>query len=348
MGSGCMVDPMGPETGKLRGRSQSPAGHVATSGDAATPDAPFPLEERIARIVSAGCGVPVDGVELAANPYASRNPSGIATCTLGTRERRSVFWKIGAAHGDEAGLRLGCVGYEIGAYASIRKVADAPAPALIGGEIREADALLVTEYAGSMCRIQKSPRTGALERAAYRIGTFHERASAETPDGRLDRYDARMFGIAASRAVGRLPDVPWLTRVSDAFPSFAAALQTTSSTVIHGEFYPDNILVSTDETKAVDWEWTGIGMGEIDLAALIEGWGESTDTACTAAYAESRRIHPADRHFRQRLAASRLYLHLRWLGSEEGRRVAKEKTLEAEELRVLEHVHLLATELGIL
>lgn len=343
-----MVDPMGPETGKLRERSQPPDGRVQTSSEGATTDGPSLLQERIARIVSSGCGVPVVGVELAANPYASRNLSGIATCTLGTGERRSVFWKMGAAHGEEAGYRLGCVGYEIGAYASVLAVPDAPAPALIGGEIRETDALLVTEYAGSMCRIQKSPRTGAMEHAASRIGTFHDRASTAIPDGRLDRYDERMYRIWASRAAGRVPGAPWLTRVSDAFPAFAAALQATSCTVIHGEFYPDNILVSTDKVAVVDWEWVGVGMGEIDLAALVEGWSESTVTACTAAYAESRMIHPENRLFLQRLAASRLCLHLRWLGYQEGRRVCREKTLDEDELRVLEHVRSLALELGVL
>jgi len=49
-----MVDPMELEIGKLRERSQLPVGHVATRSDAATPDAPSPLEERIALIE--GCG----------------------------------------------------------------------------------------------------------------------------------------------------------------------------------------------------------------------------------------------------------------------------------------------------
>jgi hypothetical protein len=339
-----MVDPKEPETGRLCERSQPPAGHVATRGLAATPDPLYTLEERIARIVSAGCRMPVVRVEHAANPSAGRNTSGIATCTLGSRERRSVFWKMGAAHSDEAGLRLGCVGYEIGAYGSIRKVADAPAPALIGGEIRETDALLVVENAGSTCQIHKTSQTGVMERAAYRIGTFHERASAAIPDDSLDRYDARMFGIWASRAAVRLLDVPWLTRVSDAFPSFAATLQATSSTVIHGEFYPRNILVSPDEIIAVDWEWTGVGMGEIDLAALTEGhWGEPTVAACTAAYAESRRVHPADKNFRRRLAASRLYLHLRWFGWGMEPRPMGEKARWR-----LSRLHSLAAELGIL
>jgi hypothetical protein len=345
MGAGGMIDPTGPETGKLRKRGQPLAGHAASRRDAAMPVASSPLEEWIARIVSAGCGVPVAGVEQARNPFPGRNTSGVATYTLGTGERRSLFWKMGAAHGDEAGLRLGCVGNEVAAYLSIGKVADAPAPALIGGEIRETDALLVIEHAGSTRRIHKSPQVGVLlERAASRIGTFHRRASAAIPDGSLERYDARMFGIWASRAAGRLPDVPWFRRVSGAFPSLAATLQATSRTVIHGELYPCNVLVSTDAITAVDWEWAGLGMGEIDLAALTEGhWAESTVCTCAAAYAESRRMHAADKLFRQRLAASRLYLHMRWFGWG-----TKPRPMGKKARWRLEQVHALAAELGIL
>jgi len=43
-----MVDPMELEIGKPRERSQLPAGHGATRVDAATPDSPSLLEERIA------------------------------------------------------------------------------------------------------------------------------------------------------------------------------------------------------------------------------------------------------------------------------------------------------------
>jgi aminoglycoside phosphotransferase (APT) family kinase protein len=189
-----------------------------------------------------------------------------------------------------------------------------------------------------------------MERAARRIGTFHERASEAVPDDRLDRYDARMFAFWASRAASRLPDVPWLARVCDAFPSFASSLQGTSSTMIHGEFYPQNVLVSTEEIMAVDWEWAGMGLGEIDLAALTENWAESTIAACTAAYAQSRRIHPADKLFRKRLAASQLYLHLRWLGGRKPCPMGEEartKDASTSSLR-LENVHSLAAELGIL
>jgi len=273
------------------------------------------LDDRIARVVSASCGKVVVHVERSLNAYASRNGSGISTCTFGTGESASVFWKIGAAKSVESLGRLGCVGYELHAYGEIARVGGVLAPELIGGDVCDTDALLVTEYLGSICRVQKSPQPGALERAARRIGAFHESALRAVPDSRLDRYDAQWYAIWAQRAYRWLPQAPWLTRVADAFPSFTAALQTGSSTLIHGEFYPDNVLVSPEGVRAVDWEWAGIGMGEVDLAALTEGWwGDPTVNACERAYAESRGIDPVDTLFRTRLAAARLYLHFRWLG----------------------------------
>lgn len=340
-----MGDPMDTRNNILGKRILPHGGPGSARTVVADPDAPSRLDERIARIVSAECGVPVVGVERAEHHYLSTHCSGIATCTLDNRERRSVFWKLGPARrGDWGGLPFACVGYEIEAYAHIRSVADMPAPVMIGSEIHGSDALLVLEYAGSMCRINKFyPETPmAMIRAACRIGTFHRLASAAISGARLACYDAKTFGFWASRASGELPHIPWLAEVSVAFPSFAAAVQATSSTLIHGEYYPRNVLASADEILAVDWEWAGAGMGEIDLAALTENWDESTFAACLRAYAESRRFDISDKLFRKRLAASRLYLHLRNL-------VLKARNPRSKETRWrLENVHSLAGELGIL
>jgi hypothetical protein len=273
------------------------------------------LDDRIARVVSASFGKALVHVEHSLNAYASRNGSGIATCTFGGGESASVFWKLGAAKSVGSPGRLGCVGYELDAYREIAKVGDALAPEFLGGDVCGTDVLLVTQYIGLAYRVQKSPQAGALERAVRRIGAFHEKALRTAPDSGLDHYDAEWYAIWAQRASRRLPRASWLTSIADAFPSVASELQTGVSTVIHGEFYPDNVLVSPGRVTAVDWEWAGIGMGEIDLAALTEGWwDEATVGACTHAYAESRGINPADALFRSRFAAARLYLHLRWLG----------------------------------
>jgi aminoglycoside phosphotransferase (APT) family kinase protein len=299
-------------------------------------------DRRIAEIVSAWSGRDVVRVKQGANLYASRHRSGIAICDFATAESISVFWKSGAAASDEGAGRLGSVGNEIDAYRALHHIGDAPAPILIGGDSEQSDALLVSEYLASAHRVQKSPRRGALAEAAARIGAFHER-SGDLGAASLDRYDAGTFTHWAERSRLALPDVSWLGSVATSFPARAAALQETSESMIHGEFYPDNVLIAGNQIAAVDWEWAGVGMGEIDLAALTEGWwDEPTVSDCAESYASRRGIDPCDRLFQERLAAARLYLHFRWLGGH-SRRSHDEEVFER-----LELVQALAGTLGLL
>src|SRR3954469_16662127 len=60
-------------------------------------------------------------------------------------------------------------------------------------------------------------------------------------------------------------------------------------TLIHGDFYPSNILVETQGTNQrvcpVDWELAGIGPGLLDLAALVSGkWSEPERQQLACAY----------------------------------------------------------------
>jgi hypothetical protein len=60
-------------------------------------------------------------------------------------------------------------------------------------------------------------------------------------------------------------------------------------TVIHGDFYPSNVLVGGDRTSIrlapVDWEMAALAPGLLDLAALTSGgWEESERMAMIAAY----------------------------------------------------------------
>lgn len=274
------------------------------------------LPGQIRALVSERHRAAVERVRCAANPYASRHQTGLATCWLDSGRRLQVFWKLGPTQSREDVGRLGGTGYELEAYRAIERIGAAPAPRLIGGARMGSRTLLVTTYVEDALRVHKSPVPLALECAAARIGQFHSRPRTATPGRRLDRYTAETFAAWAERACHAVPEALWLSDVARAFPHRAVALQATALTVVHGEFYPDNILASAAGTTAVDWEWAGVGMGEIDLAALTEGtWDPRTIARCTSAYAESRGLGSGNRLLAQRLAASRLYLHLRWLGA---------------------------------
>jgi hypothetical protein len=64
----------------------------------------------------------------------------------------------------------------------------------------------------------------------------------------------------------------------------------------------------------VDWESTMIGAGEIDLAALVQGWDIDMVEACKIAYASTRWPAGAPTSFFPALEAAGFYWAFRWLG----------------------------------
>jgi thiamine kinase-like enzyme len=85
------------------------------------------------------------------------------------------------------------------------------------------------------------------------------------------------------------------------------------ATLIHGEFYPQNILASASGLQAIDWECAAFAPGEIDLAMLLDGWEPTDARRIEDAYAEARWPSGAPDYGR-RLDAARLYVQMRWLG----------------------------------
>jgi thiamine kinase-like enzyme len=115
-----------------------------------------------------------------------------------------------------------------------------------------------------------------------------------------------------------------------------------SSTVIHGEFYPKNVLFHDGTIYPVDWESAAIGAAEIDLAALIEGWPAETVQACTQEYKGARWPTGVPVDFERRLAGARLYLQFRWLGDQPDWTVAESSLWRFEQL------HSIGEQLGLI
>jgi hypothetical protein len=87
-----------------------------------------------------------------------------------------------------------------------------------------------------------------------------------------------------------------------------APLTDLPRTLVHGEFYPSNVLVSGDRVIPVDWETAGLGPGVLDLAALVTGWDDASVARIVRAHGGVAAID-VDR--------ARLALALRWLGAEQ-------------------------------
>lgn len=140
-------------------------------------------------------------------------------------------------------------------------------------------------------------------RTARWLRRLHERFAAQPPEAsRLLRHDAAYYRLWAERARGRGGEI---ARIVDRYEPVVARLLSLPRTLIHGEFYPSNVLIAGDRIAPVDWETAAVGPGLIDLAALVTGWEGDERSAIATAYGTVDE---------SALAACRLHLALQWLG----------------------------------
>ena len=83
-------------------------------------------------------------------------------------------------------------------------------------------------------------------------------------------------------------DLPPVTDVIGFFKNNLALLISEPQTIIHGEYYPANILIKDGAIYPIDWESAAVGPGEIDLATLIEGWDQKLAEEAKQAYIISK------------------------------------------------------------
>ncbi len=147
--------------------------------------------------------------------------------------------------------------------------------------------------------------------------TWSERRLEHAP--RLLRHDAPYYRrwLLRARRFSSAEDVAILAA------PFGVALDWLDSqptTLLHGEFYPSNVVVDHvvggPRIHPLDWEMAGIGPGAIDLAALVTGWEEDDRVAMAAAYRQA--LPPATRPALDELLIGldhcRLLLAVQWLG----------------------------------
>ena len=123
-------------------------------------------------------------------------------------------------------------------------------------------------------------------------------------DERLLRYDE-------TRLEERIRLAPDTERFAG---QVAQRLASLPARVIHGDFYPANILVEeTGRIRVVDWETCGVGPAVLDLAALISGrWTERERERILSAYLAAcpASLRPSS----DDLLCARLLLAAQWIG----------------------------------
>ena len=123
-----------------------------------------------------------------------------------------------------------------------------------------------------------------------RCATRIEEFAAAAP---LLRHDRAFYRLWLDRAlenasawdVERAWGLGRLQRLSGCYDGVLDKLTSLPATIIHGEFYPSNILLAGQRVCPVDWELAGVGPCVMDLATLTSGgWNEAQRAAMAAAY----------------------------------------------------------------
>ncbi len=271
-------------------------------------------------------------------PHTTTFPCQILNCRFHNGIKLRLFCKYEGEESNRShGQRRG-VAYEAEVYRRVLRPSRASAPAFYGSYIdqKTGSTWLILEYLPKSLRVGKVPGLKAMKLAARWIGRFHAANQARAAeDSFLTVYDAAYYAGWPQRA-GRFGDhlrqrFPWLATLCSRLENEISALATLPQTIIHGEYYPHNVMFQAGAVRPVDWETAAIAPGEIDLATLGDGWPPHVIRQLEMEYQRARWPEGAPAAFQRNVDLARIYMHLRWLGDlpEWGGDVHRWKSLHA-------------------
>ena len=297
---------------------------------AALPELPY-LEQALSELITAadrdGAGLSIE--HRRPNMHASTFASEIITCRLGDGRSIELLCKHAdgeaPGHGAAAAAHRSGLVYEGMVYQHVLRPRGYARPCCYGMHRDAASGrwTLVLEYLHSAMTACRMVHRVPLSAAAEWIGRFHslndhDAASIARCAAFVRRHDAAYYRQWARRAASLARPLagryPWFNDLCQAFCDRMADTLACQPTLVHGEYYPNNILVHEGGIHPVDWESAAVGAAELDLAALIECWPEDDMLACRASYVAARWAGRPPGAFAPRLDAAGLFLHLRWLG----------------------------------
>jgi len=290
------------------------------------------------------CGAPPT-LDREPNAYASHYASEIATFTWPNGRTLRLLLKYDDGDGLMAGglLTVGPA-YEAVVYQQVLSGFDVTRPRCFGTwrDPGSGATILVIEYLEGRHVHRTGDLVPAFSAASRWIGRLHALAEpvvAERTLPPLNVYDARLYRYWATRAreferrtrAGRT----WLPAVVDRIDTLISMLHDAPQTVIHGDYYPDNMVYLDGVVSPFDWEQTAIAPGEIDLASLTQGWHPEVLQASEEAYCLARWPGGPPATFSTTLAAARVFVLLRLLGEAPGWPTRRERNARVERLRPL-------------
>ncbi|HEY8468595.1 MAG TPA: aminoglycoside phosphotransferase family protein [Longimicrobiales bacterium] len=294
-------------------------------GPGAARPLPLPAEQSLAAGLAAVFGVQPEELvlERRRNPQASTFPGEFVRCQLPDGRCLELCCKYGADESDGCYGHRGNAAYEAAVYRLLMRRGVPGVPCLHGtfAEPAARRTWLVLERVPGL-RIDELPDpVHAMRAAAAWAGRLHAKnplAKARDAGVPLIRHTLSYYLGWIHRTIefarplhGRCPWLPELARHAD---ELVAPLLTAPRVLIHGEYYPHNVLVHDGAVFAVDWQSAAVAAGELDLAALTEHWPAEIADACAREYREARWPAGAPASFDAVLEVARIHWLFRWLG----------------------------------
>ncbi len=279
------------------------------------------LQSGLKQMLQAG---PVVITKREPNLYASTFMSEFVTARfLGDNREVELFCKYVDDNIDTCYGHRGTAAYEARVYRYALHAMNRGTPCFFGSldDSASGQAWLALERVAGCERLSEVAHPAKpLARAAEWIGSFHAAITTAQDPSRLIRHDRDYYMAWVRRTLHfsrRLRDrYPWIVTLCRRAESLLAPMLNDEPTLIHGEYYPHNLLVRNGDGGIVpiDWQSAALASGLIDLAALTENWPADIVEAGERAYAAARWPDGAPANVPQVLRAARLHLHFRWLG----------------------------------
>lgn len=276
------------------------------------------------------------------NLYATTFPSEIVTCRLPAGSRLRLFCKYGPGHRRENYGHRGGLAYEAAVYRRVLQPLHIATPAFYGEhtDVTSGDTWLVLEYLEDSIYLHWVPGPDAMGSAARWIGRFHAANEARLSSARmpfLNRYDVAYYvrwARRTSRFAGDLHErYPWLVTVCGRYEELVDLLIAQPMTIVHGDYYSQNVLFRRGAVYPTDWELAALAVGEIDLASLTDRWSAEIVRHCRLEYQQARWPQGPPTDSEQTIDVARLYLHFRALGHRPDRATDERHLWRFEQLR---------------
>lgn len=234
-----------------------------------------------------------------------------------------IFCKYSGTHSHNSFGHRGGVEYEGKVYQLVLNSVSFTVPKLIGvyNTAHKNEHWLFVELLKETKRLPYTKDSEALMiKAAEWIARFHAHFETTNCEFKfLNKYTFQYYmqWIEKTKEVCSQLAVPfsWLHQFCENAGRLFSDFALEPMTLIHGEYYHNNILSKNGVIYPVDWESTAIGVAEIDLASLLEGgWNESLVNNCKLAYKRIRWQNVPDKEFERRFNVAQIYWHIRWIG----------------------------------